>query len=270
MKIKLNGIQYNVEFCGTGFPLLLLHGFTGAGSTWQPLSPILSRNAEMIMVDLIGHGKTESPIEWERYDILKVAADLNLLLEELAIEKVDLLGYSMGGRLAITFAANYPEKVRKLVLESTTPGLKTAEDRETRRQQDAKLASKIRTKGVKAFVNYWENIPLFQTQRDLPAEKKEEIRGQRLDNTAMGLANSLRGMGTGSQPSWWESIAGFQFETLIITGKEDVKFCRIGEAMLSILPNAKFLSIQNAGHAIHVEEPEKFGTIVSGFLLNEF
>ncbi len=269
MKINLNGIQYHVEKCGIGFPLLLLHGFTGSGATWYPFAPILTRNSEMIMVDLIGHGKTESPEEWERYDILKVAADLNLLLEELAIEKVDLLGYSMGGRLAITFAANYPDKVRKLVLESTTPGLKMKEARKERRQQDAKLAAKIHNDGVRAFVDYWENIPLFQTQKELPHEIREEIREQRLNNTAHGLANSLLGMGTGSQPSWWKSLSEFQFETLIITGELDEKFCRIGEEMLSYLPNAKILSVENTGHAIHVEEPEKFGTIVSGFLSKE-
>lgn len=269
MNVKLNDVYYYVEKRGTGFPLLLLHGFTSSSATWHPLTSYLEDTSTMIMVDLLGHGKTESPPQWERYEILKSAADLKLLLDHLAIEKVDLLGYSMGGRLAITFAATYPEKVRKLVLESTTPGLKTVKEREARCEQDAKLATKIRTEGVKTFVDYWENIPLFQTQKNLSPSIRGEIRKQRLDNNALGLANSLLGMGTGSQPTWWSSLANFSFETLILAGELDVKFHNIGEEMVSILPNARFLSIKNAGHAIHVEEPEKFGTIVSGFLSNE-
>lgn len=270
MNVKLNDVQYYVEKRGTGFPLLLLHGFTGSSSTWYPLASVLGQTlSTMIMVDLLGHGKTEAPSEVKRYDILKAAADLKLLLEKLAVNKVDLLGYSMGGRLAITFAALYPEMVRKLVLESTTPGLKTIKEREARIQLDTKLAEKIQTEGVKTFVDYWENIPLFQSQKNLSPEKRAVIREQRLGNKATGLANSLLGMGTGSQPSWWNSLESFSFETLILAGEQDVKFYKIGEEMLSKLPNAKFLSIKKAGHAIHVEEPEKFGTIVSGFLSNE-
>jgi 2-succinyl-6-hydroxy-2,4-cyclohexadiene-1-carboxylate synthase len=269
MKVRLNDVHYFVEKRGAGFPLLLLHGFTGSAATWHPLVPHLGQTSTMIMVDLLGHGKTEAPVEWERYSILKSAADLKLLLDRLTIEKVDLLGYSMGGRLAITFAATYPDRVRKLVLESTTPGLITPEERDARCQQDTILAAKIQSEGVHAFVESWENIPLFQTQKNLSPNKREEIRKQRLANTATGLANSLLGMGTGSQPSWWSSLADFSFETLILVGEQDVKFYKIGEQMLFKLPNAKFLSIKNAGHAIHVEEPEKFGTIVSGFLSND-
>jgi 2-succinyl-6-hydroxy-2,4-cyclohexadiene-1-carboxylate synthase len=266
MKVKLNDVHYFVEKRGTGFPLLLLHGFTGSSATWYPLAPNLEQASTMIMVDLLGHGKTEAPPLWERYDILTSAADLKILLDKLAIEKVDLLGYSMGGRLAITFAATYPERVRKLVLESTTPGLKTEDERVARRQQDAKLATKICVEGIRPFVEYWENIPLFLTQKNLSIEKREEIRKQRLNNNATGLANSLLGMGTGSQPSWWSSLLKFPFETLILVGEQDLKFYKIGEEMLSKLPSGKLLTIKNAGHTIHVEEPEKFGTIVSGFL----
>lgn len=265
---KLNGVDYHVEQAGTGFPLLMFHGFTGTSSTWTPFTTSIGLTSRMIMVDLIGHGNSDSPPDHERYDILKVAGDMKRLLDRLGIEKTDLLGYSMGGRLAITFAANYPEMVRKLVLESTTPGLQTAEEREFRRRQDAKLASVILSEGIESFVNYWESIPLFQSQRILPAEIREAIRTQRLQNSPIGLANSLLGMGTGTQPSWWNSLSMFEFETLLLSGERDEKFCKISEEMGDLLPSVKKLSIRNAGHAIHVEEPEKFGTIVSEFLSN--
>jgi 2-succinyl-6-hydroxy-2,4-cyclohexadiene-1-carboxylate synthase len=268
MKTMINGIQYHLEQYGSGYPLVLLHGFTGAASTWKPFCPMWGHHSSLVMVDLIGHGQTESPGDMERYDIRKTANDLKVLLDQQGIEKTDLLGYSMGGRTAITFASLYPERVRKLVLESTTPGLSTREEREARIQQDHKLAARIEKEGVEKFINFWETIPLFHSQLNLPEEAREQIRSQRLRNNPVGLANSLRGMGTGSQPSWWDELVNFDFETLLITGEFDEKFCRIAAGMASKLPISTHLTINGCGHAIHVEEREKFGTIVSEFLSN--
>jgi len=220
------------------------------------------------MFDLIGHGETESPGDMARYDIKKAANDLKMLLDQLGIDKADFLGYSMGGRTAITFASLYPERVRKLVLESTTPGLVNPEDREARIRQDHKLAARIEQEGLEPFIDFWESIPLFQSQLNLPEEVREQIRSQRLRNNPVGLANSLRGMGTGAQPSWWDQLENFDFETLLITGELDEKFCKIATDMASRLPNPTHLTINGCGHAIHVEEREKFGTIVSEFLSN--
>lgn len=268
MKTMINGIRYNVEECGDGFPFVLLHGFTGAASTWKPFCPMWGKHSRVLMVDLIGHGGTDSPAEVERYDIINAAKDLKKLLNQMGIMKTDLLGYSMGGRVAITFASLYPEMVRKLVLESTTPGLENESDKAARIQQDHKLASRIEAGGLEKFIDYWESISLFQSQLNLPADVREQIRSQRLENNPGGLANSLREMGTGAQPSWWGRLSSFQFETLLVTGTHDEKFCKIAEKMFSQLPNAYHLSIIDCGHAIHVEEPEKFGTIVSEFLSN--
>ncbi|GAM16425.1 2-succinyl-6-hydroxy-2,4-cyclohexadiene-1-carboxylate synthase [Mesobacillus selenatarsenatis] len=268
MKTMINGVRYHVEQYGDGFPLVLLHGFTGAASTWKPFCPIWGNHSTLLMVDLIGHGETESPGDTARYNIKKATDDLKVLLDQLEIEKTDMLGYSMGGRIAITFASMYPERIRKLVLESTTPGLENPADREARVQQDQKLAMKIETEGLEKFISFWESIPLFQSQLNLPKEIREQIRSQRLRNNPVGLSNSLRGMGTGAQPSWWDKLTTFDFETLLITGELDDKFCKIAADMASKLPNAKHLSIIDCGHAIHVEEREKFGTIVSEFLSN--
>ncbi|UYZ21181.1 2-succinyl-6-hydroxy-2,4-cyclohexadiene-1-carboxylate synthase [Mesobacillus jeotgali] len=268
MKTLINGVRYHVEQCGDGFPLVLLHGFTGAASTWKPFSPMWGQHSQLLMADLIGHGETESPGDMARYDIKKAANDLKMLLDQLGIDKADFLGYSMGGRTAITFASLYPERVRKLVLESTTPGLVNPEDREARIRQDHKLAARIEQEGLEPFIDFWESIPLFQSQLNLPEEVREQIRSQRLRNNPVGLANSLRGMGTGAQPSWWDQLENFDFETLLITGELDEKFCKIATDMASRLPNPTHLTINGCGHAIHVEEREKFGTIVSEFLSN--
>ncbi|WP_210364810.1 2-succinyl-6-hydroxy-2,4-cyclohexadiene-1-carboxylate synthase [Bacillus sp. REN3] len=268
MKKTINGLSYHVEMCGEGFSLMALHGYTGAASTWKPFCPVWGTHASVIIPDFPGHGQTDSPADEARYEIEKIANDLRTLLDELEIEKTDLLGYSMGGRVAITFASLYPQRVRKLVLESTTPGIEDALARELRRQNDSKLAARIEAEGVEKFVDYWESIPLFQSQLNLPDHVREQIRNQRMLNNPQGLANSLRGMGTGRQPSWWDKLGSFPFETLLITGTLDEKFEKIAEKMASRLPKAKHVSIEGSGHAIHVEHAEKFGTIVSEFLSN--
>jgi 2-succinyl-6-hydroxy-2,4-cyclohexadiene-1-carboxylate synthase len=268
MHIKVNDLTYHVEVCGEGFPLLLLHGFTGDSSTWTPFCPVWGKHSQLIIPDIIGHGATESPEDMNRYAIESAAADLIVLLNQLEIDQIDLLGYSMGGRLALTLAILYPERVRKLILESASPGLRTNEERMLRRMKDKELANFIKEQGIIPFVDYWEAIPLFSTMSSLPNFIKEAIREQRLSNHAQGLANSLIGMGTGSQPSWWDQLNGLSCEVLLLTGEKDEKFCKIAETMAEYMRKASWIVINNGGHAIHVEQREKFGTIVSDFLSN--
>ena len=83
----------------------------------------------LIAIDILGHGQSDSPKDFKRYEILSVAKDMKQILELLKIEKTDILGYSMGGRLALSFAIQYPLFVRKLVLESSSPGLITEQER---------------------------------------------------------------------------------------------------------------------------------------------
>ncbi|MDR7077694.1 2-succinyl-6-hydroxy-2,4-cyclohexadiene-1-carboxylate synthase [Neobacillus niacini] len=267
MQVNSNGIRYHVEVCGEGFPLLLLHGFTGDSSTWTSFCSVWGKHSRLIIPDIIGHGQTELPEDLNRYQMEAAAADLIFILDQLGIEKVDMLGYSMGGRLALTLAITYPERIRKLILESASPGLKTEEERMQRRMKDGELANFINKHGIQSFVDYWEAIPLFSTMNNLSAPIKESIRIQRLFNNARGLANSLLGMGTGSQPSWWEKLNLLNCEVLLVTGEKDEKFCMIAEKMQSGIKRATWIVINNCGHAIHVEQKEKFGTIVSDFLL---
>ncbi|WP_141433730.1 2-succinyl-6-hydroxy-2,4-cyclohexadiene-1-carboxylate synthase [Bacillus sp. 03113] len=267
MNMILRGIRYHVECFGDGFPLLLLHGFTGDSSTWTSFYDQWGKHSTVISLDVIGHGTTESPVDVEKYDILSVAKDLFELLENLKINKVDLLGYSMGGRLALTFALQYPHKVRKLILESATAGIANENEREQRRMKDHQLGEFLQENGVLTFVDYWEEIPLFTTQKRLSSDKRAQIREQRLNNKAIGLINSLKGMGTGAQPSWWEKLESVTCEVLLVTGSLDLKFCQIAEKMKGKMALCQWITVEDCGHAIHVEEPKKFGTIISEFLV---
>ena len=266
MMVELNGIRYRVEITGNGSPLVLLHGFTGSLDTWTPFIPLFAKEYRVIALDLLGHGATEAPNDPKRYEIEKAADDLMALFDQLAIGDAHLLGYSMGGRLALLTACREPERIRSLMLESSSPGLRAKREQKERMAHDEKLAAFIEEKGVEAFVDVWENIPLFQTQKRLPLDERKKIRASRLKQRERGLANSLRGMGTGKQPSLWEHLPNLFIPTLLLAGEEDHKFVRLAEEMDKLLPQSEKKIIPGCGHAIHIENRRLFASLVLSFL----
>src|SRR5438105_2983520 len=103
MRIPVNGIELNVEVDGNGPPLMLLHGFTGDDTTWEPFLETW-HDFKLVRVEVIGHGRSDSPDDYRRYSMQHAVEDLVAVLDYLGIERTALLGYSMGGRLALHFA----------------------------------------------------------------------------------------------------------------------------------------------------------------------
>lgn len=246
--------------------LLLLHGFTGSTVNWAPYQPLFATTYRTIVVDLLGHGQTEAPADPARYTMEHSANDLAGLLTTIAPGPVNLLGYSMGGRLALYFAVHYPYLVQSLILESASPGLADAEDQQARMRSDEQLAIAIETQGIAAFVERWEKLPLFATQQTLPATVQEQLRAQRLHNRPLGLANSLRGMGTGRQPSLWDQLSTITAPTLLLAGELDQKFKVIANQMATYLSHATVAVVPEAGHTIHLEQPAVFQAHLLNFL----
>ena len=263
----INGLRYAIEEAGHGDPLLLLHGFTGRAANWRPLLPRLAERRRVIAVDLPGHGDSDAPAGAARYQMSRVAADLAELLARRAAAPAHWLGYSMGGRLALYVAAHYPQLVRSLVLESASPGLATAAERQARRAADEALAERIERDGIPAFVSAWEQLPLFAGLAWLPAEERAALRAQRLANNATGLANSLRGMGTGAQPSLWPHLGDIAAPALLVAGALDEKFAAINQDMAAALPDAALRLIPDAGHTVHLEQPTLYLDCVDDFLM---
>jgi 2-succinyl-6-hydroxy-2,4-cyclohexadiene-1-carboxylate synthase len=269
-ELVLNDVGYHVARRGPNgtAPLLLLHGFTGSSANWDPLLPLFGARHSVIGVDILGHGRSASPPDPQRYTMLQVAADLIALLDEWHIEQTAVLGYSMGGRLALYLACTYPERFSQLILESSSPGLATEAERAARRQSDEALAEWIEANGIEAFVDRWETLPLWASQEQLSEEVRARLRQQRLQNSPLGLANSLRGMGTGAQPSLWEKLPALTLPTLLIAGELDEKFVAINQKMVERLPNGRLHRIPHAGHTTHLERPSAFATAVLTFMGN--
>lgn len=264
--IHLNDVGYYVHVEGQGDPLVLLHGFTGSSASWDDSIAYFAKHYRVIVIDLLGHGASDAPASPERYSIQAAARDIDALLGHLLIPNVHLLGYSMGGRLALYFALAYPQRIKSLTLESASAGLMTEQERANRIASDEMLAASLEANGIRHFVDYWENIPLFVSQQGLDAHTIAKQRAIRLKQNPVGLAGSLRGMGTGMQPSLWGRLKEIKAPVLLVTGALDTKFTTINHNMQAQIEHGQHIIIPNAGHTPHLEQPETFHATVSEFL----
>lgn len=266
VSVPLNGLNYRVRVNGDGPALVLLHGFTGSGDVWTPFVAELSRQWLVVAPDLPGHGGTDAPVDADRYRMERCDDDLACLLDELDIERTVVMGYSMGGRTALHFAVTHPERVRALILESASPGIAAEEERAGRRRNDEALAQSIERDGIEAFVDRWERVPLFASQAGLPADVRARVRARRLQNSAAGLAGSLRGMGAGVPSPLLDALPMVDVPTLLLAGELDHKYCAIVGEMALSLPKATLNIVGGAGHAIHVERPDDWLRHVTEFI----
>ncbi|MCL4543889.1 MAG: 2-succinyl-6-hydroxy-2,4-cyclohexadiene-1-carboxylate synthase [Chloroflexi bacterium] len=264
-RYRVNDIELTVEQLGAGPPVMLLHGFTHSSRTWGPLRERLAGSFTVIAVDLIGHGESATPDSLRHYALEQCADDLAALLTVLGMERTGVLGYSMGGRVALQLALRHREHCTALLLESTSPGIEDEVARQARREADAALAARIEQIGVEAFLQEWEALPLFAGLRRVPPALSEQLHSLRLRNSAKGLASSLRGMGTGRQRPLWSQLPDLAVPVLVIAGQDDGKYCEIGLRMTSFLPCARSVIVPESGHTVHLEADEPFIELALGF-----
>jgi 2-succinyl-6-hydroxy-2,4-cyclohexadiene-1-carboxylate synthase len=260
--MRLNDLDFHVEVDGHGPALLLLHGFSGNIRAWDAVRPELAKFTQVIAIDLIGHGCSTAPVDADRYTFAWACRDLVALLDALELPSVDLLGYSMGGRLALHLAVQAPERISRLLLESASPGIEHDDARRQRIDSDARLAERIERDGIAAFVAEWEQLPLLQPAPHVSAAARQEHHAQRLRNKPLGLANSLRGMGAGQQTPLWSRLAQVNQPVHLIVGADDVRYREIAERMHAVLPRAELAVVPDAGHTVHVDQPVRFVTLV--------
>jgi len=256
------------ELSGSHPDVVLLHGFTGSAMAW----PLMIRRGlaaglrGVRALDLPGHGERRHGAAPRSFEWDASVADL---AEQLGPDPVDLVGYSFGGRMALALALGYPGKVRRLVLESASPGLATDQERLRRRASDEELAGLLESEGLSPFLHRWEHAPLFASQGSLPREVREAVRAQRSANEPAALAAALRGLGTGAQPSLWNALPSLAQPTLLVSGELDTKFVAIARSMSASIPDARMALVPVAGHRVHLEAPEAWLQVVSGFLSSE-
>ena len=244
--------------------VMMLHGFTGTYESMQELSELLPYDCAT--PDLIGHGRSPCPTNHFPYRIKEIIKQLDGVAEEYLCKPFNIIGYSMGARIALSYAADRQDSLQSVVLIGGTAGIENDQDRHLRAVHDSGIAAKIEDHGLEHFVNFWEKRPIFASQRLLSLEKQEKIRRIRLRHQTCGLANHLRLAGTGMMDSLWQKLQDIEVPILLIAGQKDQKYVEIAESMVSELPNAEINIVVGAGHAVHYEKPEETAEIISQFL----
>lgn len=244
-------------------PLVFLHGFLGRGSDWLPIAEAFKDHFYCILPDLPGHGEnTGFPFEKKlSYDVF--VDDLVATLGES--RKINLVGYSMGGRTALYFALKYPERVQTLVLESTSPGIEPEPARLDRCKLDDRWAEKIRQNGISSFVEEWYNIPLFRSLHRQP-ELLERIKAARRDNSSEWMAKVISELSPGRVPYLGHRLVEFNLPVLLLAGGLDEKYASALDPFQQQIKGAKAQIVPDAGHTVHAENPEIFINTLSQFL----
>lgn len=262
-------LRLHVEVRGDGSPVLLLHGFSGSARSWEALAPELSDRLRPIAVDLIGHGRSDAPARPDRYRPEQAVRDLAALLDALGVARAHVVGYSLGGRLALRLAIDAPERVAALVVVSASAGLADEEARRARVAADGALADRIEREGIERFATEWEGQELFAAERSLPPDRRAAVRAERLAQRPHGLANSLRGMGQGAGESLWPRLAAIRAPALVVTGALDLRYTAIGARLAAAIPAARQVVIAGAGHAVHRERPDDCARVLRDHLLGD-
>lgn len=238
---------------------LALHGFTGLGSDFEVLSSRLPDRCHC--PDLPGHGGSAFP-DGGRCAFENFSNELLLRRSE----PVGLIGYSLGGRLALHAAVRHPGKVRALVLIGATAGLEKEVARRERRAADETLARMLEDKGLEAFLDYWQSHPLMRTQAVIPGPwRGQMLERRRRYHLADGLAASLRCYGLGAMPPLWSDLHTLRCPVLIVAGELDEKFRHLGARLAEAIPSVRRVVLPEAGHAAHLENPPDFLRVLDSF-----
>lgn len=236
-------------------PLLLLHGFTGSPRSWDEAAPGSADG--VIAPPLVGH---------------RDAADRGVSCFEGEVDRIaglspgrtrlHVAGYSLGGRLALGMLVRHPDLAASATLIGVHPGLTTETDRAARIEADEEWCRLLVGRGVAAFVEAWEAQPIFATQREAPAARREAWHRDRLDQTAEGLVRSLRTTGLGRMPDYGPSLGRVRARVRLLVGERDAKFRALAERMAKALPTARLEVVPGAGHNLLLEHPERVAAVL--------
>jgi len=235
--------------------VVFLHGFGGTRHAWDRVIARLDpQRYRPLALDLPGHGELRSynrPITFAGCVEEVVAA---------APERFVLCGYSMGGRIAQHVALAAPERLSRLVLVSTSPGIEDPRERTQRREADRQLAEDLERLSFEEFIERWRTQLLFAND---PPEVGRLAREDQRRNDPLALATAMRGLGAGEMPSLWGRLGELTMPVTIVVGERDEKFCALGERTRERLADARLI-VAPGGHGLPLETPAAVAAAVAG------
>ncbi len=239
-------------------PVFFLHGFLGSADEWQPVVDLMG-DVNAAAIDLPGHGKSSTCDE--RFYSLDGMIELLDLVVDRQGGRVDLVGYSMGGRIALLYAIKRPERVRKLVLESASPGIENEDDRRRRIDLDKSRSMQLRQNGLVSFLRDWYRQPLFASMEDHPGLVKELVE-KRSRADAVTISRALTAFSPGRMPACWARLKDLEPKTVFVAGSLDTRYVEIGREA-ERLDRDFILHIEDgAGHNVHLEKTARFADLL--------
>ncbi len=238
---------------------VFLHGFTRSSASWERIASRLS-GIHLIGIDLMGHGNSPVPafdMHPDAYSLDYAADELRAIIARLGLGRVHLVGYSLGGRVALHFASRNAGLLRSLALISATPGIEEEPERARRREADRELAERIDDIGLERFVTEWSQGPLFAVRQDAGKARTLDVQRDRMRRQCRGLQGSLLGSGQGSQLPLWDILPTLEMPVLIAAGANDERYAKIAARMQTMLPRAMLRVFEEAGHDLPAERAEQ-------------
>ncbi|OED42925.1 2-succinyl-6-hydroxy-2,4-cyclohexadiene-1-carboxylate synthase [Endozoicomonas sp. (ex Bugula neritina AB1)] len=236
--------------------LVLLHGFMGSTEDWQRLTDYLQSHFYIILIDLPGHGNSA-------LNDVSGFADFSYRLEQLLggfdLESFSLMGYSLGGRLAMAFAQQTSQCVDVLLLEGAHPGLVVDAEREQRRISDQQWADRFNREPVADVLMDWYQQPVFS---DLSQQQRQALICMRAGQQGNRLAQAMMSFSLSVQADYREALRKMDFPVHYFAGERDSKFLSIGRSLLDDHCLSGLHLIPFSGHNIHKEQPEALSNII--------
>jgi len=243
-----DGVEIYFETHGEGPALLLTHGYSATSQMWRPQFDAFAKDHTLIVWDMRGHGRSASPENDAAYSERLTTADMAALLEHLGFSSAIIGGLSLGGYMSLAFYADYPEMVEALLIIDTGPGFKKDAAREAWNRTAETRAADIEARGAHALAGR------------SPEQATAEHRNLR------GLVYAARHMLTQHTSRVIESLPGISVPALIVAGARDERFLAATDYMAAKIPGARKVIIPDAGHAVNMDQPERFNAAVRSFL----
>ena len=238
----------------------MLHGFTGTTDSWAEVIARLGPEVDARAEALFGHHRSLRDVSTPTFEgeVGRLAARIR----DRGPTPVELVGYSMGARLALGLLVRHPSLVAGAWLIGVSPGLPSERERAERRAADEEWARTLERDGIEPFVSAWERQELFASQAALPVPVQRRERARRLSHPPHTLARSLRALGLGAMPDLTPELRNVRAPVCLIAGEADAKFRAIAEVMANELPHATVRIVPGSGHNVGLEQPEALASIL--------
>jgi len=243
-----DSVKIHYEAHGSGPAILLSHGYSSTAEMWKGQIEPLSRAHTLILWDMRGHGRSDSPDDPSLYSEEATVADMAAILDAVGVREAVIGGLSLGGYMSLAFHLKHRERVKALLIVDTGPGFKNDEARAGWNTYALKSADRFESEG-------FGSLKSQSPERTLAHHR-----------SAKGLALAGRGMLTQRDASVINSLPDIKVPSLVVVGANDTGFLKAADYMAAKIPGAAKVVIADAGHAANIDQPEFFNAAVLEFL----